>query len=181
MVWRGTNILPQSLVEKDPFEILLFSLLIYKKEVMAVISNFKKYRADGLAIYLTMSNKTKQQKHVTWNCTAVFSEYAADHGRLQLWLAFSLEMPGIFGRMKQQFTGHVFPSWWPIVWVTWGDPFQPMSRSSGTSCVSALMSPSVVDLVWLIVDSLLTSSTLMSVCLLGFKIHSVKISQVSRK
>lgn len=41
-MWRGTGILPQYLVQKDPFEILLFSLLIYKKEVMVVISNFKK-------------------------------------------------------------------------------------------------------------------------------------------
>lgn len=65
MVWRGTNILLHCLVEKDPFEILLFSLLIYKKEVMVVISNFKKYCADGLTIYLTMLNKTKQGKHVT--------------------------------------------------------------------------------------------------------------------
>lgn len=41
-MWHGTGILPQCLVQKDPFEILLFSLLIYKKEVMVVISNFKK-------------------------------------------------------------------------------------------------------------------------------------------
>lgn len=74
MVWRGTNILLHCLVEKDPFEILLFSLLIYKKEVMVVISNLKKYCADGLTIYLTMLNKTKQEKHVTWNYTAVISE-----------------------------------------------------------------------------------------------------------
>ena len=41
-MWRRTGILLLRLVQKDPFEILLFSLLIYKKEVMVVISNLKK-------------------------------------------------------------------------------------------------------------------------------------------
>lgn len=149
MVWRGTNILPQSLVEKDPFEILLFSLLIYKKEVMAVISNLKKYRADGLSIYLTMLNKTKQQKHGTWNYPAVISEYLPDHSRLQLWFMCSLELPIMFRWKIHKLTCYVFQHGWLIVWVIWRDLIKHRPCSSETSYVAALLSPTV-DLVELI-------------------------------